>query len=422
MTDLQRVPRRPETREFPFARLTPNQLTFAERDQRYRWLHRWPEPTYRHPSGLRMVWRYDDVRELLEAADPGISNTNSLQPLVGFGRIATNPRAVGHLCRHLIPLPAKATADSTDAVMHKKVWETMAGPAGHFTVPASERQRRTEGLTEHFHRALHDFQVPDGPLDVTALSVAYATRVIGEAVGLPTEHWPQVSEWSGAQSGLLGRHLRGRELADAVGALGRLFTVSAGAVERGGAQGFPVRLSAAGIPRRVAVSAVANSLAAGVHTVSGSIQQGVQRMLRDPDRSWWGLLADRSDAARVTAKTLQLDPGLVAWKRTVVHPVTLRSGTTLPQGPVLVMFAAANRDPAAFANPLDLHSPGKLPLTFGFGRHVCPGKQLAQLAIEVFLRELFELRPYARLLPGASSPRRRAADLLFSGADIVLVD
>ncbi|WP_147288874.1 cytochrome P450 [Nocardia mexicana] len=402
--------------------MTPNQLTFAERDDRYRRLHRWPEPTYAHSSGLRMVWRYDDVRELLEAADPGISHANSLRPLVGFGRIAANPRAVGHLCRHLIPLPAKATADSTDEAMHKQVWDTMAGPAGHFTVPAAERPQRLEDLTEHFHRALSPYRAMGGPLDVTALSIAYATRVIGEAVGLSPEDWPRVSEWSGAQSGLLGQRLRGRELACAVGALGRLFTVSADAVERGGADGFPARLRAADIPHRVAVSAVANSLAAGVHTVSGSIQQGVQRMLRDPGRYWWGLLTNRAEAARVTAKTLQLDPGLVAWKRAVVHPVTLRSGTTLPRGPVLVMFGAANRDPRAFADPLALHGPGKLPLTFGFGRHVCPGKQLAQLAIEVFLHELFEFTPSARLLPSTSPPRGRAIDLLFSGADVTLID
>ncbi|MFQ6399105.1 hypothetical protein ACLMAJ_37425 [Nocardia sp. KC 131] len=412
--------------KFPFDELTPNQLSFAERDERYRQLHDWPEPTYRHNSGLRMVWRYDDVRELMEAAHPDISNAKSLEPLVGFGRIAANPRAVGHLCRHLVPLPAKATADLTDDVLHKRVWDTMAGPAGHFTVPTAQRPRRIEDLTEHFHHALRTERdtSDDHTLDVRSLSIDYAARIVGAAVGLPPADWPQVAAWSGAQSGLLGRRMRGRELAEAVGGLGRLFTVSAEAIASGGQgrpDGLPGRLRAARIPRRVAVSAVANSLAAGVHTVSGSIQQGLQRLLSDPDRQWWHLLADQASATHIATKILQLDPGLVAWKRHVVRPRTLHSGTVLAAGPVLVMCAAANRDPRAFPNPLDLHGAGKLPLTFGFGKHVCPGKQLALLAVEVFLRELRALAPAARLVPARQPPRARPSDLLFSGADIIMI-
>ncbi|WP_280254784.1 hypothetical protein [Nocardia wallacei] len=409
---------------FPFAEMTSNQLSFEERDARYAQLHAWPDSSYPHHSGLRMVWRYDDARELLEASDSGISNANSLQPLVGYPRIAANPRAVGHLCRHLIPLPAKATADCTDDLLHKRVWDSMAGPDGHFTIPAGLREQRAAELTAHFHATLEGRAPRRGTtIDATALSIAYAARVVGAAVGLPATQWPSVAEWSGAQSGLLGRRLRGRELADAVGALGRLFTVSGdtvAAARRQRTAGFAQRLAAAGIPHRVAVSAIANSLAAGVHTVSGTIQQGLQRLLSDPDRHWWNLLAG-PDAGRVATKVLALDPGLVAWKRDVTRPVTLRSGTTLPAGPVLVMFAAANRDPRAFGAPLDLHAPGKLPLTFGFGRHVCPGKSLAQLAIEVFLREWRLVAPECRLAPQPRSPATRPNDLLFSGADVTLV-
>ncbi|MBF6169853.1 cytochrome P450 [Nocardia blacklockiae] len=399
-------------------------MSFRDRDALYARLHERPERSYRHASGLRMVWRYDDARELLEATEPGISNANSLQPLVGYRRIAADPRAVVQLCRHLIPLPAKATADCTDDVLHKRVWDSMAGSTGHFTITPGLRSRRTAELTAHAQAVLDEWEPGRGvAADATALSIAYAARVVGSAVGLPAAEWPSVAQWSGAQSGLLGRALRGRELVDAVGALGRLFTVSGrtvAAARRQRTAGFAGRLADAGIPHRVAVSAMANSLAAGVHTVSGTIQQGLQRLLSDPDRAWWELLAG-PDAGRVAAKVLALDPGLVAWKRAVLRPVTLRSGTTLPAGPVLVMFAAANRDPLAFDDPLDLRAPGKLPLTFGFGRHVCPGKSLAQLAIEVFLTELRLRAPECRLDQDVRTPRDRPDDLLFSGADINLI-
>ncbi|MEU2043492.1 hypothetical protein [Nocardia niwae] len=409
---------------FPFDEVTCNELPYAERDERYRRLHEWPEPSYAHRSGLRVIWKYADVREVLDATTPGISNTNSLDPLVGYARIAATPRAIPHFVRHLVPPPAKATANLADDRLHKRVWNTMAGPEGHFTISAADRPARAAQMAEHFHEALRDMGFRAGsPLDVTALSIGYAARTVGAAVGLPAADWPHVAAWSGAQSGLLGRVMRGRDLADAVSALGWLFTVSGRAVRqgRGGeAAGFARKLRDAGLSHRIAVSAMANSLAAGVHTVSGSIQQGVQRLLGDPDRIWWNLLAEPEGGTRVTAKILQLDPGLVAWKRRARTPVVLSSGTPLPAGPLLVLFAAANRDPEVFPDCLALDGPGKLPLTFGFGRHVCPGKSMATLAVEVFLRQLRELAPEAEAVPEAVGTRRRS-DLLFSGADITVV-
>ncbi|MFR9773587.1 hypothetical protein [Nocardia sp. SC052] len=410
---------------FPFDEVTCNELPYAERDERYRRVHEWPEPSYAHRSGLRMIWKYDDVREVLDATTPGISNANSLDPLVGYARIAATPRTIPHFVRHLVPPPAKATANLSDDLLHKRVWNTMAGPSGHFTISPADRAARAAEMAEHFHAAVRDAGFrPGSPLDVTALSIGYAARTVGAAVGLPASDWPNVAAWSGAQSGLLGRVMRGRELADAVSALGWLFTVSGRAVRAGRgseATGFARTLRDAGLSHRIAVSAMANSLAAGVHTVSGSIQQGVQRLLGDPDRVWWDLLAEPNGGARVAAKILQLDPGLVAWKRRARTPVVLSSGTRLPAGPLLVMFAAANRDPEAFPDCLALDRTGKLPLTFGFGRHVCPGKSMATLAVEEFLRQLRELTPEAEPAQGFDVGPRRRSDLLFSGADITVV-
>ncbi|WP_146229444.1 hypothetical protein [Nocardia neocaledoniensis] len=377
-------------------------------------MHEAVETSYHHPSGLRMVWKYDDVRTVLEATVPGLSAANSLDPLVGYRRIAATPSAIPPFVQHLFPPPAKATANLTDKVLHAKVWSTMAGADGHFTIPPGQRDTRAATMSAHFHAALNAADTTS-ELDVTALSITYAARITAEAVGLPPEAWPNVAVWSGAQSGLLGRHLRGRELGTAVQALGWLFTVSARTVADG--SGLAHRLREADIPRRVAVSAMANSLAAGVHTVSGTIQQGLERLLTPGDRRWWDMLAEQSQAGRVALKLLQLDPGLVAWKRKAERPITLPSGATLSTGPVLALFAAANRDPAAFPDLWSMDGKGKLPLTFGFGRHICPGKQLAALAIEVFLRELHALAPHAELVPTST---RRPADLLFSGADIAI--
>jgi cytochrome P450 len=406
------------TSAFPLAELTLNELSWQDRDDRLARLFEWPEPVYRHSSGLLVSWRYDDVKQILEADAAEISNSNSLDPLVGYPRIMATPGAIPPFLRHLVPLPAKATANLTDTGLHKRVWDAMAGPTGHFTIAAGERAEWETAIRRHFHAELDRFQA-DGVLDVTGLSIAVAARVTGSAVGLPAADWPRVAVWSGAQSGLLGRQLRGRELATAVEGLGQLFTVSANAVRNGaGEQTFAARLNESQVSRRVAVSAMANSLAAGVHTIAGTIQQGVQRLLGDPERVWWSALGDPDGSRKVAARILQLDPGLVAWKRRITKPVTLSSGARLEPGPVLALFAGANRDPEAFENPFDLESRGKLPLTFGFGKHVCPGKQLANVAIESFLRELHTVAPEPEPELVAAQRAARSRDLLFSGADV----
>jgi hypothetical protein len=58
---------------FPFAELTPNELSFQERDEYYKQLHELPESTYRHNSRLQIVWRYEDVRQVLKAETDGIT-------------------------------------------------------------------------------------------------------------------------------------------------------------------------------------------------------------------------------------------------------------------------------------------------------------------------------------------------------------
>ena len=66
---------------------------------------------------------------------------------------------------------------------------------------------------------------------------------------------------------------------------------------------------------------------------------------------------------------------------------------------VLVVLAAANRDPAQFEDP------GRLDVTrapnphLGFSRcaHFCPGSALAMVQVEIALRALFERFPAMRL-------------------------
>ena len=86
---------------------------------------------------------------------------------------------------------------------------------------------------------------------------------------------------------------------------------------------------------------------------------------------------------------------------------------------VLVSLGAANRDPAAFANPdrLDLGRPARIHLAFGHGAHFCAGAALARVEAQEILRRLLDLAPPVEdrelmLERGCSATFRRVNTLL----------
>ncbi len=73
---------------------------------------------------------------------------------------------------------------------------------------------------------------------------------------------------------------------------------------------------------------------------------------------------------------------------------------------LLPIFHAANRDPAAFADPerFDIHrGTDRMNLSFGRGIHMCLGVNLARLEGQMALRALFERLPNLRLDPECPS-------------------
>lgn len=81
----------------------------------------------------------------------------------------------------------------------------------------------------------------------------------------------------------------------------------------------------------------------------------------------------------VVREVLRHDPPIQSTRRVLAGPATI-CGRELPEGAaVLVILAAANRDPAANPDP-DRFDPGRAAprtFTFGAGPHACPGEALA---------------------------------------------
>jgi cytochrome P450 len=101
---------------------------------------------------------------------------------------------------------------------------------------------------------------------------------------------------------------------------------------------------------------------------------------------------------RLITELLRLDGPVQAVGRTatcdhLVSEATIRAGE-----PVLVVLAAANRDPAIFNNPNQFqpHRTDLAPLTFGYGAHYCLGAALARLEITTALKHVLDRRPALR--------------------------
>ncbi|MDF3139931.1 MULTISPECIES: cytochrome P450 [unclassified Streptomyces] len=86
------------------------------------------------------------------------------------------------------------------------------------------------------------------------------------------------------------------------------------------------------------------------------------------------------------------------------------AGRRLPTGiPIVVLVAAANRDPEVFERPdtFDVRRKnlGDV-IDFGTGIHCCPGSALTRHQTQIALRLLFERFPRIRL---AGTPKRRCS-------------
>jgi cytochrome P450 len=102
------------------------------------------------------------------------------------------------------------------------------------------------------------------------------------------------------------------------------------------------------------------------------------------------VVEDRSLLPNVIDETLRFEPTGHATARYVMQDVEYY-GTTIPAGSaVLMLMAAANRDPRRFedAHVYDIHRADLQHLTFGYGLHFCLGANLARLEGRVALDEI----------------------------------
>jgi cytochrome P450 len=137
--------------------------------------------------------------------------------------------------------------------------------------------------------------------------------------------------------------------------------------------------------------AVMDYIAPSLDTTIMAIGHLLHRLGRD--RAAWEMLrADSSLVPGAVAEVLRIDSPVKMLTRSTATATEL-GGVALPRhARVVVMYAAANRDPRRYPEPdrFDITRDARDHLAFGHGAHACVGAGLAQIEMEALLRALLE--------------------------------
>jgi len=165
---------------------------------------------------------------------------------------------------------------------------------------------------------------------------------------------------------------------------------------------------AGGLDDAEVVSNAAVMLFGGIETTEGMIANAILHLLAHPDARA-AVEAEPGLLPNAIEESLRFEPAAAVVDRYATTDVEL-GGAPITSGQlVTISIAAANRDPATFADPdrFDVHrANASLHLAFARGPHVCIGMHLARLEAHTAVGRLLRRLPRLRLDPDAPSAAR----------------
>ena len=270
--------------------------------------------------------------------------------------------------------------------------------------------RRIAGLAPEIAGLCHGLidAFPSGGFDlVPAYCEQVPVIVIARLLGVPEAMAPQLLAWSHAMVAMYRPGVSPAEVAKAEAASAAFHDWLSGVVAARDPRG-PDLLSAlraaeaAGrLDRDETVATAVLLLNAGHEATVHALGLAVWRLLVLGD----AVARTRPKAVAATVEeALRIDPPLHVFTRHVLEPVEIAGHAFRPGDQLACLLGAANRDPAAYADPAAFlpGRPGPTLTSFGAGVHFCLGAPLARLEMQIALTTLFDRCPGLRL---AAEPR-----------------
>ena len=288
-----------------------------------------------------------------------------------------------------------ATADDPEHNLHRKLVSTVL----------SKRIRAMRPTVEALVDRLWADELQGGRLDwATGMADKLPLSVVAGVIGLPVGDVPKLLDWAYNSTEMLGGLVPTERLSALVTSATELSAYlheqlntmrSVAAQERSGESVLSVlaeAVEAGTLSHEAAVLNLVQLVGAGGESTAGLLASAARLLADDPE------LAQtlREQPHRIPAfvdEALRLESPFRGHHRHVVHDTEL-GGVNLPAGShLLLLWGAANRDPAVFSDPdtVDIErSDSRRQVAFGKGIHFCVGSALAKLEATVAITALLE--------------------------------
>ncbi|MHC0053963.1 cytochrome P450 [Actibacterium sp. D379-3] len=252
------------------------------------------------------------------------------------------------------------------------------------------------------HALIDDF--PNGDFD---LLIAYAQKlpvvVIARLLGVPEEMAPDLLRWSNAMVAMYQagrtRMAEDRAVTATQDFVAFMRTYVAARRTRPADDLITHLIAAEDAGERLTADELITTcillLNAGHEATVHTIGNGVKALL-DHGMAADALTPDRAEAT--VEEILRFDPPLHMFTRYAYEEIDIFGHRFRRGDRVALMLAAANRDPAVFADPgrFDPARPARPNASFGAGLHFCVGAPLARLELQIALPALFARCPALR--------------------------
>ena len=134
---------------------------------------------------------------------------------------------------------------------------------------------------------------------------------------------------------------------------------------------------------------------AGNDTTRNSISGTMNLLSENPTQK--ELVMNNKDLLpNMVNESIRMVSPVIYMRRTTKEETKIRDQMIGPNEKVTLWYGAANRDPEIFKNPdvFDItRDNAKKHLAFGYGRHLCLGKHVANMQLEVVYQKIFERFP-----------------------------
>ncbi len=226
-------------------------------------------------------------------------------------------------------------------------------------------------------KALAPHEHPDR---LTEFASSVTAHVVASLLGAPAETVPDAARWTADFVGALAAGADAAQLDRGQAAAAHLLAMGRAVRRSAAGEGLLPALArhAAGQESEAIIANALGFLSQAYDATTGLIGNALVALARHPEIRR-AVLADRARLPALLGEVARYDAPVQNTRRFVAEDTAI-AGVAVPAGAaILVVLAAANRDPAANPDPdgLDLARRAPRTFTFGVGPHACPGAALA---------------------------------------------